>query len=72
MNFTFGIVSNGKNYEHLNKCLNSIINQKIKNSEIIVVGNLNKNEIVDNMKIKFIDFDENIKPGWITRKKYNY
>lgn len=69
MNFTFGIVSNGKNYEHLNKCLESIINQKIKNSEIIVVGNLNKNEIVDNMKIKFIDFDENIKPGWITRKK---
>lgn len=70
MNFTFGIVSNGKNYTVLNECLKSIIFQNIKNSEIIVVGNIDKSKI-NNIKknINFIDFDENIKPGWITKKK---
>lgn len=69
MNFTFGIVTNGKDYAYLNNCVESIHNQKIKNYEIIIVGNLDKNKILNKSKINFIDFDENIKPGWITRKK---
>ena len=69
MNFTFGIVTNGKDYAYLNNCIESIHNQKIKNYEIIIVGDLDKNKILNESKINFIDFDENIKPGWITRKK---
>ena len=69
MNFTFGIVSNGQDYGHLNRCIESICNQKIKKYEIIIVGNLNTDKILDKNNIKFIDFDEKIKPGWITRKK---
>jgi len=69
MNFTFGIVTNGKEYAYLNNCIESIHNQKIRNYEIIIVGNVDKNKILNKNKINFIDFDENIKPGWITRKK---
>ena len=36
MNFTFGIVSNGKEYAYLNNCIESIHNQKIRNYEIII------------------------------------
>ena len=69
MNFTFGIVTNGKEYAYLNNCIESIHNQKIRNYEIIIVGNVDKNKIFNKNKINFIHFDENIKPGWITRKK---
>ena len=73
MNFTFGIVSNGENYNHLNSCIQSIHKQNINNYEIIIVGKIDTNKVLDKNKINFIDFDENIKPGWITRKKkHNY
>tara|TARA_B100000900_G_scaffold416277_1_gene450954 strand:+ start:31238 stop:31933 length:696 start_codon:yes stop_codon:yes gene_type:complete len=69
MNFSFGIISNGENYNYLNKCIASINTQKIKNSEIIIVGSIEKEKIIDNKNINFINFDETIKPGWITKKK---
>ena len=69
MNFTFGIVSNGSEYNYLNNCLDSIYSQNIKNFEIIIVGDIDKNMIHRNNKVKFVDFDETIKEGWITRKK---
>lgn len=69
MNFTFGIVSNGNDYNNLNNCIESIHIQNIKDCEIIIVGNIDKDRIVRKNKINFIDFDETIKQGWITKKK---
>ena len=54
MNFTFGIVTNGKEYAYLNNCIESIHNQKIRNYEIIIVGNVDKNKILNKNKINFI------------------
>jgi len=69
MNFTFGIVTNGKDYNHLNNCIQSIYIQNIKDYEIIIVGNVDKDKVESKNKINFIDFDETIKQGWITKKK---
>ena len=69
MDFSFGIISNGGNYNYLNKLIESINEQKIKNSEIIIVGNIDKEYILDKRNINFINFEENIKKGWITKKK---
>jgi hypothetical protein len=65
MDFTFGIITEGNNDEALKEILNSIINQKIDNYEIIIVGK--SNIILD--KVILIDFDENKKDKWITKKK---
>ncbi len=56
-------------YDYLNKLVQSINMQKIKNSEIIIVGSVNKDKIIEKKDIKFINFKENIKSGWITKKK---
>lgn len=66
MNFTFGIITTGYNDDILLKVLNSIKNMtdlKKQNYEIIIVGNT---EILAD---KNINFDESIRPGWITKKK---
>ena len=68
MNFTFGIVSNGENYNHLNSCIQSIHKQNINNYEIIIVGKIDTNKVLDKNKINFIDFDENIKPAGLLEK----
>ena len=57
MNFTFGIVTNGKDYNHLNNCIQSIYIQNIKDYEIIIVGNIDKDKVESKNKINFIDFD---------------
>ena len=66
MNFTFGIITTEESNQFLEEIIDSITNNNIPEYEIIIVGSakINETEI-----IKIIDFDENIKPGWITRKK---
>lgn len=66
MEFTFGIITNGNNDYFLNKIIQSIINNNIPNYEIIIVGNTKIKELD---KIRVIYFNENIKSGWITKKK---
>jgi hypothetical protein len=68
MQFTFGIITSPRTRDHLKSCIDSIKSQGIdKNSfEIVIVGNSN---IDDGENIKKIEFDELIKPMWITRKK---
>jgi len=66
MEFTFGIITDGRNDGFIYKIIESIIHQKIENYEIIIVGNT---KIKSNINILQIDFDENIKNGWITKKK---
>lgn len=68
MRFSFGIITSSKSSFYLKKVIRSILKQNIPddNFEIIVVGNQSK---VTSKKIRNIEFDENIKPGWITKKK---
>lgn len=65
MNFSFGICKS-INSLFLKDIIYSIRQQNIDNYEIIIVGE-NHTEFGDD--IINIDFDESIKPGWITKKK---
>ena len=66
MDFTFGIITDGKSDNFIKLIIQSIINNNIPNYEIIIIGNTN---IIPNDKIMIFKFNENIKSGWITRKK---
>lgn len=66
MDFTFGIITCGGHDNFIAKIIESIIKNNIPNYEIIIVGNT---KITETDKIKIIHFNENIKAGWITRKK---
>ena len=65
MEFTFGIITTDKTNLYVNKIIESIKLLSIPNYEIIVVGGNNNysNDVIH------IEFDESIKPAWITRKK---
>lgn len=73
MNFTFGIVTDFSNETQLLNLIYSIEKQKIKNYQILLVGCIQDAEIFDsftkNRRVQIIDFNENIKNGWITKKK---
>jgi hypothetical protein len=66
MDFTFGIITSGNADSYISIIINSIIENYIPNYEIIIVGNT---EIKETDIIKNIRFDENLKIGWITKKK---
>jgi hypothetical protein len=66
MDFTFGIITDGKNDNYLNIIIDSIKNNNIPNYEIIIVGNT---KIISSKLIKILYFDEHIKTNWITKKK---
>lgn len=65
MEFTFGIITSGTQDKSINKIIDSIEQQNIKEYEIVIVGN----SYVDRKNTKIIKFDENIKSKWITKKK---
>lgn len=65
MNITFGIITCGGNDESIKQIVDSIYHQNIPEFEIIIVGNTN----ITGSNIRVIPFDENVKNGWITRKK---
>jgi len=67
MEFTFGIITNGDNYERIERIINSIIKQQIPNYEIVIIGGLNSFEKY--LNIVHIPFDDNQKNGWISKKK---
>jgi hypothetical protein len=66
MDFTFGIITGGYNDEFIKVIIESIYNNKIPNFEIIIVGHTN---IPACERVIIYDFNENIKPNWITKKK---
>jgi hypothetical protein len=63
MNFTFGIVTLYENTKQIEEVIQSIDALNIPNYEILLIGP--KNEQFKDA----IEFDENVKQGWITRKK---
>ncbi len=65
MNFTFGIITCGQNDHYLLELIKSIYQQQIENYEIIIVGSTT----VQDDNIIYVNFDETIKNGWITKKK---
>ena len=67
MQFTFGIITTN-NTHAVNLIIDSIEKQNIPEYEIIIVGIDN----INRKNTKCIPFNENIYPGWITKKKkYN-
>lgn len=71
MNITFGIcLSPNYNLKFLYNLIQSIVNQNIEKYEIIVIGQLSQNDLDKfSPHIKYIPFDEDVKAGWITKKK---
>lgn len=65
MEFTFGIVTSGIEDDNINKIIDSIEKQNIPNYEVIIIGNSK----VSRNKTKVVEFDEDIIPLWITKKK---
>jgi hypothetical protein len=66
MDFTFGIITQGDNDHYISIIIDSIEKNHIPNYEIIIVGNT---KIKNTCKIIIIEYDENIKPLCISRKK---
>ena len=65
MKLTFGIITDGKSEDNLNKVIDSIELQNIKEYQIIIVGN----SYISRDNTFIIPFNETIRPSWITRKK---
>ena len=65
MNVTFGVITTGNNDHILSTVIESIIKQNIPYYEIIIIGNTS----ISHEFVKKIEFDESIRPNWITRKK---
>lgn len=71
---SFGVCTGYDNPEHLIKCIDSIRKQAkdLDDYQILVVGPEPPAEIVaelDHPDIEFIEFDESVRPMWITKKK---
>ena len=66
MNFTFGIITADNQEDRVQIVIDSILSQGIKSPEIVVVGG---NNVYNIDVVKHVDFDETVKPGWITKKK---
>ena len=69
MKLTFGICTIEENKEQLERLIESILKQNIPEYEIIIVGSKPISNYEFNGNIKFVEFDESIKNGWITKKK---
>jgi hypothetical protein len=65
MDFTFGIITDGRSDNFILQIIYSIELQNIPNYEIIIVGNSN----ITGENIAVINFDETVKRAWITKKK---
>jgi hypothetical protein len=66
MNFTFGITTDYKDLNRLNRVTNSIRDLNIPEYEILVIGNKDYAHYQDTT---YLTFNEDQNPGWTTRKK---
>jgi hypothetical protein len=67
MNFSFIICTSNPNLDQVNLSIKTIKDLEIPNYEIIVVGGISSTPSSE--KIRYVEFDESVKPGWITKKK---
>ena len=68
MNFSFGIVTDHKYTARLQEIFDSIRALQIPNYEILVVGGALQDRI-GAPDVRYVPFDEQQKPMWVTRKK---
>ena len=68
MEFTFGIITNGHQEDSVARIIESIRALKIPVFEILIVGPSCGN-LPLGADTRFVEFDESVKPNWITRKK---
>jgi hypothetical protein len=66
MNFTFGITTDYKDLNRLNRVMDSIRDLNIPQYEILVIGSKDYARYQDTT---YLTFNEDQKPGWVTRKK---
>ena len=73
MNFSFGIITDGRNPDNVAHIIASIVYQNIPNYQILVIGGgpiiIEGDSTFNENIIRYIPFDESIKPKWITKKK---
>jgi hypothetical protein len=69
MEITFGITTDGNNATYLEALVNSIRIQKIPMYEIVIIGGQTPISLYKDKDVRWIPFDENQRPGHITRKK---
>ena len=66
MNFTFGITTDYSDMNRIEQIKTSIRDMKINNYEILIIGNLKRDNEFDT---EYVYFNEEEKPKWVTRKK---
>lgn len=66
--FTFGMITVYEDKDRLQEIIQSIRNLNVPEYEILFVGG-GDSEGIEGEDIRKIDFDESMKPKWITRKK---
>jgi glycosyltransferase involved in cell wall biosynthesis len=72
MEFSFVICTAGENNDawlRVEKSIHSIQNQYIPNYEIIVIGGNSNDSLKKHNSVRLVDWDEEAKPAWTTRKK---
>lgn len=67
--WTFGIVTGYQDKNRLTEILDNIQSLEIPQYEVLVIGGDKGDYSHGDVNIEFIDFDESIKPLWITKKK---
>jgi hypothetical protein len=67
--WSFGIVTGYEDHNRLNEIISSIEKLKIPEYEVLFIGGNRGDYSSENTNVVFLDFDESIKPIWITRKK---
>lgn len=65
MSLTFAFITDGRNDHYLESAIKSVQDLPLKGFQILVIGNSK----IENDEVQFVPFDEDQKPGWITRKK---
>jgi hypothetical protein len=68
MDFSFIICTHEPNNERVDLSIKTIEDLRIPKYEILVIGG-HRTRSMDNQNVKFINFDEATRPGWITKKK---
>ena len=65
LDFSFGIITVGKEDQRINEIIDSIENELIPNYEVVIVGNSN----IKRNKTTVIPFEDKTELPWITKKK---
>ncbi len=68
-NWTIGVITDGCNPERLQACIDSILPNLSRIDQLIIVGGEKEPEGICDAEFAWIPFNENIKKGWITKKK---